>query len=170
MSVAYRNMIRQVSSVLATVTGCLLISGCLGGNSAESSLASLNDQNIKRLANLYFTFQKQNNWEGPEDEEQFKEFIRTYSPRKLERIGIDPAKTDDLFVNERDGEPFKIRYGVLGSMMGSNEPVVFESTGVRGKKMVGFLNMTQREVEQSEYDDLWEGNIAAVEAERDQDQ
>ena len=135
----------------------LHFAGCSGGNSPESKLAELNDSNIKRLANLYFTYQKYHNWIGPVDEEEFKTFIREYSPRKLKRIGIDPAMTDELFVNERDGQPFKIRYEVVGSMMGCSKPVIFESVGVGSKKMVGFLNMTQREVEQAEYDDLWEG-------------
>ena len=131
--------------------------GCGSGNAAHSKLAELNSQNIQRLASLYYSFQKTHDWEGPEDETAFKTYIREYSPSKLERIGIDPANTDDLFINERDGEPFKVRYGVTGSMMGCSKPVVFESVGSRGQKMIAFLDMTQREVEQSEYDDLWNG-------------
>lgn len=154
------------ASAICLAATLTLITGCSGGSSPESQLAALNDSNIERLANLYFTYQKMHSWEGPEDEEEFKSFIREYNPRKLERIGIDPANTDQLFINERDGEPFKIRYGVLGNMMGCNKPVIFESVGVGTKKMVGFLNMTQREVEQSEYDDLWEGLGDDAEAER----
>jgi hypothetical protein len=98
-----------------------------------------------------------NEWLGPADEAGFSEFIRSYNPKKLTRIGIDPSAIDKLFVNERDGKPFKIRYSVAGSAMGSAEPVIFESVGVRGKRMVGFLNMEQREVDEAEYNDLWEG-------------
>lgn len=154
--------------LLIVFAASLTMIGCFGGNSVEDELAGLNRNNIKRLVNLYFTYQQQNNWEGPENEESFKAFVREYSPRKLERIGIDPAKTDDLFVNERDGEPFKIRFGVTGSMMGCNKPVIFESVGIDGKKMVGFLDNTEREVEQSEYDDLWNGNADSEQAARDQ--
>jgi len=142
----------NVSSLLLMATLGLVV-GCGGGN----NLSELNDSNIERLANLYHAFQKANNWEGPADEEEFKNFIRNYTPRKLKRIEVDPAKLDELFVSERDGEPFEIRYGVTGSMMGCSKPVVFESVGVGTRKMIGFLDMTQRQVEQEEYDDLLAG-------------
>jgi hypothetical protein len=41
--------------------------------------------------------------------------------------------------------------------MGSTEPVVFESIGVDGKRMVGKLSMEQVEVDDSEYESLWTG-------------
>ena len=41
--------------------------------------------------------------------------------------------------------------------MGSSEPVIFEAVGVDGKREVGFLNMTQREVDAAEYDQLFAG-------------
>ena len=132
--------------------------GCSSANN-ESTLASLNDQNIKRLVNLYFLFQSSHEWRGPDDESEFKEFIKGTPSRKLKRIGIDVGSLDDLFINERDGKPFTIRYGVEGNMMGCSKPVVFETDGVRGKKMVGFLDMIQREVEPDEYEKLLSGEI-----------
>ena len=77
--------------------------------------------------------------------------------KKLTRIGIDPASIDQIFVSERDGKPFTIRYSVVGNMMGSREPVVFEAEGVDGQRMVGFLDMTVREVGSEEYDLLLAG-------------
>jgi hypothetical protein len=94
-------------------------------------------------------------WKGPGNEVEFKKFISGYNPAKLTRIGIDPNAIDELFINERDEEPFKIRYSVAGSAMGSSEPVIFESIGDDGKRLVGFLNMEQREVDEAEYDNLW---------------
>ena len=41
--------------------------------------------------------------------------------------------------------------------MGSSEPVIFEAVGVDAKRMVGFLNMEQREVDEAEYRSLWSG-------------
>lgn len=132
-----------------------LVTGCSNSSDPESALASVNETNLQRLANLYFTFQSKHEWRGPRDETEFKAFLRSYNPAKLKRIGIDPGGIDALFICERDGEPFKIRYGVAGSVMGSSEPVVFESTGDGGKCLVGFLNMQQREVDAAEYDSLW---------------
>jgi hypothetical protein len=150
----------RIRSIKVGVTCCLMLAtatGCGGHNAAEKAIAKVNATNIQRLANLYFTYQMKNEWRGPTDEAEFKDFIRGLDPRKLTRIGIDPNAIDELFINERDEQLFKIRYSVAGSAMGSAEPVVFESVGVRGKRMVGFLNMEQREVDGAEYNDLWAG-------------
>ena len=144
----------QVALVIA-----LLSTGCFRSKDPNAALAAANSNNIQRLANLYFTYQMKHSWKGPADEAEFKEFLRSYNPDKLSRIGIDPTAIDDLFISERDEQPFKIRYSVPGSMMGSSEAVIFESEGVGGKRMVGSLDMQQREVESSEYDDLWAGKV-----------
>jgi hypothetical protein len=138
--------------------GCLfsgLVAGCSSHTDPDSAIASVNQTNIERLANLYVTYQSQHDWHGPANEADFKSFLRGYNTHKLTRIGIDPNAIDKLFISERDGKPFKVRYGVLGSAMGSSAPVVFESTGNGGKRLVGFLDMQQREVDESEYKSLW---------------
>lgn len=141
---------------LAFVAAAAMIftAGC-GSPDPTSALMKANEKNIQKLSNLYFTYQMKNGWRGPENETDFKSFLNNYNPKKLERIGITTADVDGLFVSERDGEPFKIRYGVPGSAMGSTAPVVFESVGVGGKRLVGCLNMEQKEVDESEYDRLW---------------
>jgi hypothetical protein len=142
---------------------CILAGGFLAGcgdsTDPNSAIAAVNEQNIQRLANLYFAYQVKHEWHGPPDEQAFTQFLRGYNPDKLTRIGIDPKAIDKLFVSERDGEPFKIRYGVQGSAMGSSEPVIFEAKGVNGRRNVGFLNMVQREVDDTEYNDLWAGRM-----------
>jgi len=138
--------------------GCLLaglLIGCSSRTYPDSAIARVNGTNIQRLANLYFTFQSQHEWRGPADEAEFKSFLHQYNPHKLSRIGVDPNALDKLFISERDELPFKIRYGVLGSAMGSSAPVIFESAGDGKRRFVGFLDMQQREVDESEYDALW---------------
>lgn len=144
---------RHTSLVACVLLGFL--AGCGGEIDVNEAIAKVNESNIQRLANLYFTYQMKHNWRGPTDEKALKDFIRGYNPKKLTRIGIDPNAIDDLFINERDGQPFKIRYKVPGSAMGSTEPVVFESAGVDGKFLVGFLDMQQREVDEAEYNQLF---------------
>ncbi|QEG34889.1 hypothetical protein [Bythopirellula goksoeyrii] len=150
---------------------CLMLLALLGGCRREidvnEAIAKVNENNIQRLANLYFAFQMKHDWQGPADDAEFKAFLRSYNPQKLTRIGIDPHAIDELFINERDGEPFKIRYSVVGSAMGSSEPVIFESVGVDGKRMVGFLDMVQREVDDAEYEELWAGKMKPAELNRD---
>ena len=150
--------IRESFARLILGSLCVLITaiGCRQ-SSPESTLASLNESNVQRLVNLYFAYQKKHDFNGPKDEQAFRQFVQGISLEKLQRIGVDPASIDGIFVSERDGQPFKIRYRIKGSMMGSQDPVVFESQGADGKRMVGFLNMTQREVDAAEYDQLWAG-------------
>jgi len=142
------------------LVACLLASGFSGGcgeRDPSDLLAAANDSNVQRVANLYEAFQSRHNWRGPEDEEEFKSFLNGWNPKKLTNIGVDPNAIDDLFISERDGEPFDIRYGVPGHIMGSEAAVVFESTGIDGQRLVGFLNMTTQEVDGAEYDRLWSG-------------
>ena len=137
---------------------CLLaevLIGCSSRTDPDSAIARVNATNIQRLANLYFTFQSQHEWRGPTDEAEFKTFLRKYDPHKLSRIGVDPNALDQLFISEGDGQPFKIRYRVPGSAMGSSAPVIFESAGDGTHRLVGFLDMQQREVDESEYNALW---------------
>jgi hypothetical protein len=134
--------------------------GC-SQSSPESTLASLNGSNVQRLVNLYFAYQKKYEFNGPKDEQDFRQFVQGISSEKLQRIGVDAASIDSIFVSERDGQPFKIRYRVKGNIRGSNEPVVFESQGADGKRIVGFLDMTQREVDAVEYDQLWGSKAVA---------
>lgn len=156
-------------SVCNSLTVCLVIgvlAGC--GDSADPSeaVAAANSNNIQRLANLYLAYQSENHWTGPPDEAKFKDFIQGLSVSALTRIGVDSGKLDEIFVSERDGQPFKIRYKVVGSMMGSSEPVVFEAEGSSGQRMVGFLNMSQREVDSTEYENLWAGKTVMNSHER----
>ena len=126
------------------------------------AVAKANATNIQRLTNLYLAYQTDKAWVGPPDEAKFKEFLHAFNPDKLKRIGIDPASIDALFVSDRDGQPFKVRYGVKGNVMGSFEPVVFESVGVDGKRQVGCLDMSTREVDDAEYEGLWSGKTKAA--------
>jgi hypothetical protein len=132
-----------------------LLVGCSSHTDPDAAIARVNGTNMQRLANLYFTYQSQHDWHGPPDEADFKSYLHGYNAHKLSRIGVDPNALDKLFVSERDGQPFKIRYGVQGSAMGSSAPVIFESTGDGKGRQVGFLDMQQREVDDSEYNSLW---------------
>lgn len=135
----------------------VVVAGCGGSDDGTAMLAQFNSNSMQRLANLYFTFQLDNGLRGPKDEAELRKFIAGIPAEKLARVGVDPNALDVLFVSPRDEQPYTVRYGVTGSAMGSSEPVIFEATGVDGKREVGFLNMTQREVDAAEYETLWSG-------------
>ncbi len=117
--------------VLAAFTGC--------GPSrpdAASMIASVNNANGKRLANLYAIHQSRHDGDGPKDRKAFESFIRTaLRPTELVGTGVDQDNLDPLFVSERDKQDFLIRYGVSSpdpSSPGVNLAVVFEAEGVNG--------------------------------------
>ncbi len=151
---------RSVLVVSLLAMGLFL--GC-GSRDPADLLAQANDSNVQRVANLYEAYQSRHDWRGPKDENEFKSFLEGWNSKKLSNIGVDPTAIDDVFISERDGQPFKIRYGVPGHIMGSEAAVVFESTGVDGQRMVGFLNMTSHEVDAAEYDRLWSGTADPTE-------
>lgn len=128
--------------------------GCSG--SKPPTLGEVNNTNIKKVRGAYGMFLILHGLNGPKDEETFKEFLKTDKGAgvKLGRMGISQDQVDEMFISERDGEPFKIRYGLVGR---GDYPIVFESKGVDGKRFVAFL--TPREVDAQEYEVLWKKKI-----------
>ncbi|MFT5300179.1 MAG: hypothetical protein ACI814_000953 [Mariniblastus sp.] len=144
---------RQFTAILLAVT-VLGVVGCGGSGTAGSALKNSNQTNMQRLANLYMKYQMSHKFNGPKDEASFKAYLKTVKPESLESMSVDPAETDALFICDSDGEPFVIKYGIRGSSRGSQEAAIFQASGSGGKRMVGFLNMSQRSVDDDEYETL----------------
>ena len=152
-SIAHFALIGAVCAFLATIAGC-------GGTNTDKMFADATDSNAKRLGALYAQYQVSNRearFLGPADKEAFVSFIKEQNARGLERIGVDPANLEPLFVSERDKQPFKIRWEVQGVSRGPAQPVIFETAGRDGTFIVGFTGFIQKEVDQAEYDRLWSG-------------
>ncbi len=139
--------------------------GCGGDSNADGMLADMNNSNIKRVANQYAMYQLRHAFKGPKDEAEFLAYIQQQDEKRLQRIGIDKAKIDDLMTSERDKQKFKIRWGVDTVAQGPSDPVVFEETGVDGKRSVAFTGGEVVEADSAKYDQFWkgEGRIASQE-------
>ena len=136
----------------------LTIAGC-GGSAREDALTSANSSNLQRLSNLYDRFLLQNKGTGPKDEAAFKDFIGKLNAETLKKMNIS-GSTDDLFTSDRDGAPFKVRYGVSSDMRGQAAPIIFETKGVDGTRIVGFTQMKRMDVtSDDEYNELLEGTV-----------
>src|SRR4051812_8979770 len=135
---------RTLSGLTALVFGLTLI-GCR--DAVSNQVAAQNKSNIQRLSNLYAGHQNMMGGKGPKDEAAFKTWVQNYDPAKLNMMGIDPAKVDDLFKSERDGQPFKFRFNVGGGR-GSVAAVVFEQTGKDGMHQVGYTGGNVEEVDE----------------------
>lgn len=152
---------KSVSTGLLILLGAFFVSamGCGGGPTADAVIADSNKDNMQRVINLYERFQMKNQWKGPKDDAEFKEFINGLDNKTLERMGIAPGERESVLISDRDDSPFKIRFGVKGSARGSNEALVFESVGVNGVRVVGFSTRLTEEVsDDARFDGLFDGS------------
>ena len=143
----------RLAAVLLPILA-LLCSGC-GEN--LPSLADLNDTNIKRVHSLYNVYMNGNQLVGPSSEDELIEFLTTDNTAKVlvERMGLTADESlRDLFVSERDGQPFKIRWGLSGV---ADHAIVFEAEGQEGKRLVALSVPTP--MDDTEYEGYWSGEI-----------
>lgn len=157
LSVLFFRRLIAVMIVVACLVGAV---GCSSG-SVSNQVAALNDSNIKQLANLYYAYQRAHGFQGPKDEDALKQFVKNdMDPKKLQMMKVDATKLDTLFISDRDQRPFVVKYSTGGGL-GANVPVVFEKTGVNGKRQVGFTGSIVEEVDDAKYNELWEGHRPA---------
>lgn len=134
--------------------GMIVLAGC-SSSKISDGVARANSANIKRVGNLYGSYLAHNAWEGPKDEQNLNRYIHeNLSQKKLEMMGIDPQNIDAVFISERDGKPFRVRWGLSVAPL-STVTVVFETEGIDGKKRVATNNGEVREVDDAEYQRLW---------------
>lgn len=144
--------LRYCASTGVLVGICCAFLGCRDTR-IEDAVAAANSTRIQQLYNCYSLFGHQNKYRGPKDEAEFKEFLQNPRYEKnLRLMQIDRSTLDEIFVSERDGEPFKVRYQVNGL---GNKAVIFEATGVDGKRMIALEKPI--EVDDQEYEAYWSG-------------
>ncbi len=158
-------MNKVIFGALILCFGALTL-GC-GGVDISDEIDKVNDSKIKRMMAAYRAYQAENKDVGPPDEATFKEFLKSDKAKaRLSRLNIDASQADDLFISGRDGQAFKIRYGIVTPRgRGNDEPFIFESTGVDGTWQVGFTSHQVRETsDQEEYDAWMEGDYEPQES------
>ena len=114
-------------------------------------------ENGRRLVALYTQFMSfpskpvrgPEDFKGPTNEAEFKAFISKVPVDSLADMGITSAGSDELFKSERDGMPFRIRYGFKGGM-NTVFNVLCESQGANGKVKVFKSNGTSAEMSVAE--------------------
>lgn len=130
------------STVFASACFVALLSGCSGSPEQQMKEAYRNAyrENGRKLVALYTQCMAMpgkpvygpNDFKGPADESELRAFIRKVPEQSLADMGITNPDAEDLFKSERDGMPFKIRYGFKG---GTNSvfAVLCETKGKNGK-------------------------------------
>jgi hypothetical protein len=133
----------------------LVLGGC-SSNSVESQVAAMNSSNIKRVANVFAAWQNSHGGEGPKDLETLKTFTKGIPVDALQNMKIDTSNLDQVFVSERDGKPFKIKFGAVRPAMAPHIPIVFEADGVDGVKQVAWTNAAVQELNDTQCQALWD--------------
>ena len=82
--------------------------------------------------------------------------MKRNSSRQSQTLSVKPEQMkvgsfDELFVSERDGQPLVVVYG---SPPKDSDVVVYEQTGVNGKRLVGHRIGMVEEVDEAQYKDL----------------
>ena len=158
MPYPHKGVSMQKSGIPVLLVAVIFLAGCgKGGPDTDKMFSDTFDTRLKKMSVLYSTFSTRNNWTGPADEAELRKYIGSVSEKRLKRLNIDKSSTDELFKSERDGEPLRIRWGMVGGNGVPPKPILFESVGMEGKFMVGFTNGTCGEFSKSDYDKLWNG-------------
>jgi hypothetical protein len=124
-------------------------------------------ENGRRVAVMYARFMNSpkepvrgpDGFKGPKDEAELRSFIATIPQDALAELGITDPQAAGLFVSERDGKPFRIRYGLTGPLS-TTYVIVCEAEGVGGRVKAfktdgGFIELPAGEAEgflQGKYD------------------
>jgi hypothetical protein len=90
-----------ITCFVLVIFACSLSSGCSGGKRVEEQ------SNLRSLAAYYSQYLAQHRGKLPADEKELKSFITA------DLAGSPPqaaASVDDLFISNRDGKPFVVKY------------------------------------------------------------
>jgi hypothetical protein len=108
--------------------------GC-GASDLESPTAV----RLKGLATVFLDYAVARG-DGPKDEETLKAHMKQLPDFILEMNKVDP-KDPNLFISDRDKEPFVFIWGTGISFGTPNTPMLaYEKTGKNGKRLVAFAN------------------------------
>lgn len=143
----------RISLLGLTAAMLIMASGC--GNNLPT-LADLNDSNIRRVHSVYKIYMNNNAMAGPRSQDELIAYVKNDNTARVlvGRMDLNPDTIEDIFVSERDGQPFKIRWGLRGI---ADHAIVFETEGVDGKRLVAFSK--PRELDADEYAGYLEGKI-----------
>lgn len=132
----------------AMIISCsLMLAGCGGEQQAAAQRES---SHLKPLVVIYGQYLARTG-QPPPSEEVFKKFVAERGTPLLTKIGIDVV--DDVFVSERDGQPYVVVYGSPPEGL-ARDLVAYEQTGVDGKRLVGYSLGLVAEVDEDEFREL----------------
>ena len=131
-------------------------------------MAKYNKENVQKASTMYSIYSSLNQFTGPANVDEMKEFLATdqRALKRLELIGIATGKFDE-YLTGRDGEPLEFRWAVKTTPVAAAYPICFEKTGIDGIRQVGFSGTKIEEVsDDARYKSLLKGKFRPDQGER----
>lgn len=135
----------EVSRRLAVIL-LLAVLGCTG----EDGSAPVAESRRLRTVTTFYTAMQSKQGRAPTNEQEFKTFISQNGGPMLEQAGV--ASVDELFVSERDGQPFVVLYKPSTAVQ--SDVIAHEGAGVNGKRLVAHSMGAIEEVDETRFREL----------------
>jgi hypothetical protein len=137
--------------IVVGLVALLLISGCSSRNAKEST----NRANSRLNWLLRVRNQAMSRGQVPKSEEEFKRYLNSLDAATQDRIkkGAGVSNVEELFISERDGEPYAIFYGQPPAGV-AKDLIAYERTGVDGVRFVGYGLGAVAEADEQKFNEL----------------
>jgi ABC-type cobalt transport system substrate-binding protein len=108
-------------------------------NGCRSSATGANKQESSRLKPLVVLYTAATTalYHPPKSEVEFKKFMASQKGKMLDMLHVQ--NPDELFISERDGQPYVVLYGPA------------EKDGIDGKRMVGYATGIVNELDEEHF-------------------
>jgi hypothetical protein len=137
---------RSLTAVMRFIA--VIVAATMGCSASENSSAKEETSHLRLLTNVIARSSRELG-RDPASEQELKAAIDKMG---LSLQSMKVASIDELFVSERDGQPFVIVYG--SSPQGV---AAYEQTGINGKRQVGFKLGNIEEVDEARFAELVPG-------------
>ncbi len=118
--------------LLIAVPGlAFLMTGCGGSGGGKNAPPN---QHIMKFWSLKTEYAAANKGKQPSNTEELKAWAKNLTAQELAKMGID--NLDGVLVSPRDKEEYQIAPPPQGRQFGPPRVVVYEKTGVNGKRIV----------------------------------
>lgn len=118
--------------ILGLLLGMLMLAGCAG---AKTEAARKRESSHLRSLVSVYNFAAAKLGHRPANQAEFKSFIAANARPMLDSQHVNSV--DELFISERDGQPFVVLYGEP-TKGAAADLVAYEQVGVAGKRLAGY--------------------------------
>jgi hypothetical protein len=129
----------------------LALAALAGCNSAKRDAARQRQSSHLRTLVSVYNFAASKQGHPPAGETEFKSFIDTSAKPMIDSLKL--SSPNELFVSERDGQPFVVVYSKRPPGM-NPDVIAYEKTGVDGKRLVGYSLGMIEEVDEARFNQL----------------